>query len=318
MDPTINNPIEAASAVIEGYDRIKNIFADFRPETRSMTINFTRRTSEMSFKVTVPDGWRKRHRKIVLPAYAGSGIVKMMDESFNEHKYLWKRIGDKFVLDANKLPSANTYLVTMEGRVDESALSQFVYIKPAANRTRDETSDKYWLESGLRNLRVLESIYDDLEVDDVNFNVSVSIDKMFGLTIPQEIKELGRATKRLRHAALHTDRQEWYHAMRDYKAQHKAQHQALPDYNPESFTRLIDTLTSRETIAEYISVDRPYGLGEIRPPERYHGIVPQSVTISAITSLTLRDPAAVGYLSFNKKSYTEKLRSAFTRPTGKI
>lgn len=313
MDPLISNPVDAASAVIEWYDKIKKVFEDFRPETRSMTINFTRRTSEMSFKVTVPDGWRKRHRKIVLPAYPGFGIVRMMDESFNERKHLWKRIGDEFVLDANKLPSANTYLVTMEGRVGESALSQFVYIKPAANRTRDETSDKYWLESGLRNLRVLESMYDDLEVDDVNFNVSVSIDKMFGLTIPPEIKELARATRRLRHAALHTDRQEWFHAMQRYKAQH----QTLPDYNPESFTRLIDTLTSKDTIAEYISVDRPYGLGEIRPPESYHGIVPQSVTISAITSLTLRNPTAVGYLSFNKKSYTEKLRSEFTQPTSK-
>ena len=157
MDPTVSSPIDAASAVIEWYDRIKKIFEDFRPETRSMAINHTRRTSEMSFKVTVPDGWRKRHRKIVLPAYAGFSIVRMMDESFNEHKHLWKHIGDEFVLDANKLPSANAYLVTMEGRVNESALGQFVYIKPAANRTMDETSDKYWLESGLRNLRVLKA-----------------------------------------------------------------------------------------------------------------------------------------------------------------
>lgn len=310
MEPAINSGVAAASAVIDLYDKMKKHFADFKQETRSVTINFTQHTSEMSFKVTVPDGWRKRHRKIVLPAYDGFSVVKMMDDSFNEYKHLWRRTGDEFVLDANKLPSAETYLVTMAGRVSKSALEQFVYIKPAANRTMDEASDKYWLESGLRNLRSLESIYDDLEVDDVNFNVSVSIDKMFGLTIPIEIREQAAAIEDLRRAALHTDRQAWFRAMQAYKARSRI----LPDHDPSSFARLIGALTSKETIEEYVTIDRPYGLGEIRSPEKYHGIVPQSVTISAVTSLTLRNPAATGYLSFNKKSYIEKLRSEFARP----
>jgi len=312
LNPDTSGGIAAASAVIDWYDRIKKHFEDFRPETRSMTINFTRCTSEMSFKVTVPEGWRKRHNKIVLPAYGGSGVVGMMDDSFNDHKHLWRRVGSEFVLDADNLPSAETYLVTMEGSVSRSALDRFVYIKPAANRTTDDTSEKYWLESGLRNLRTLESVYDDLKVDDINFNVSVSIDKMFGLTIPPDIQEQAKAVDGLRRAALHTDRQAWFHAMRSYKAQSRI----LPGYDPRTFRRLVDALTSREIIAKYVTVDRPYGLGEIRPPEKYHGIVPQSVTVSAVTSLTLRDPAATGYLSFNKKSYIEKLRSEFAMPGG--
>lgn len=272
-----------------------------------MNINYNRRTSEMSFKVSVPEGWRKRHRKIILPAYHGFGVSKMMDDSFTEHKHLWVRIGDKFVLDADKLPSAETYLVTMVGSVSKPALDHFVYIKPAANRTIDETSEKYWLESGLRNLYTLEKIYDDLEIDDVNFNVSVNIDKIFRLAIPPEIKDYAESVRKLEGAALHTDRQAWFNAMRRYKTQRRM----LPHYDPSSFKRLIGALTSKETISEYITVDRPYGLGEIHPPEKYHGVVPQSVTIGAVTSLTLRDPTAAGYLSFHKKSYIEKLQSVF-------
>ena len=146
----------------------------------------------MSFKVTVPEGWRKRHNRTVLPAYGGSSVVGMMDDSLNDHKRLWRRVGGEFVLDADDLPSAETYLVTMEGLVSKSALDRFVYIKPAANRTTDDTGEKYWLESGLRNPRTLESVYDDLEVDDINLNASVSIDKMFGLAIPQDIQERAR------------------------------------------------------------------------------------------------------------------------------
>ena len=104
--------------VIDWHDRIKKHFEDFRPETRSVTIDLARCTSGMSFKVAVPGGWRKRHNKIALPAYGGSGVVGMMDDSFNDHKRLWRRVGSEFVLDADDLPSAETYLVTMEGRVD--------------------------------------------------------------------------------------------------------------------------------------------------------------------------------------------------------
>ena len=117
----------------------------------------------------------------------------------------------------------------------------------------------------------------------------------------------------LRRAALRTGRQAWFHAMRSYKALSRI----LPGYDPRAFRRLVDALTSSETIAEYVTVDRPYGLGEMRPPEKYHGIVPRSVTVGAVTSLTLRDHAATGYLSSNQKPCIEKLRSEFAMPGGK-
>ncbi len=205
------------------------------------------------------------------------------------------------------MPFSETYLVTMEGKVSKGALDQLVYIKPAANPVRNEDVENYWLESGLRNLKMLESIYTDLEIDEVNFGVDVSIDKIFGLTIPPEIKAQAESIGKIIRAASHMDRQEWFRSMRDYRAQSRI----LPNYDANAFIRLVNWLTSKEVIERYVTVDRPYGLGTVQPPERYHGVVPQSIEINAVTELTLRSPTSKGYLKFNKKDYIKKLRSEF-------
>ena len=64
----------AAAAIIGWYDRIKELFTDFKPETRSMTVNFSRGVSQIGFQVTVPEGWRKNKRKVKIPAIRGYRI----------------------------------------------------------------------------------------------------------------------------------------------------------------------------------------------------------------------------------------------------
>lgn len=163
----------AANALIDVCAHLKKFLTDFRPETQSVAINYARRTCEISFKVDIPDGWRKRQRKIVVPALGDFAITKMFDSAFNQYRHEWRRAGTDYILDANKLPSPATYLVTMEGRIGKDALDQLVYIKPSANPIADENVDSYWLESGIRGQGTLESIYTDLDIDDVGFGVDV-------------------------------------------------------------------------------------------------------------------------------------------------
>ena len=307
LAPTISDGIGAANALIDVCVRLKEHFSDFRPETQSVAINFADRTCEISFRVSIPGGWRKRQRKIAVPAHEGFAITKMFDTAFNQHRHEWRRAGTEYVLDANKLPSSETYLVTMEGQVDRDALKQLVYIKPAANRVTGENVDRYWLESSIRNLRMLESIYTDLEIDDVNFGVDVIIGKVFIPAAPLEISAQAKTVGSAFRAASDMDEQEWINSMQSYGAQSRTH----PDYDEVPFARLVSRLTAREVVEEYVTVDRPYRLGTVRTPEHRHGAVPQCITINAATKLTLRSPAAKGYLRFNKKEYVERLRSEF-------
>ena len=297
----------AASALVDICAHLKKFFTDFRPETQSVTINFAMRTCEISFKVDIPDGWRKRQRKMVVPAHEGFSITKMFDSAFNQYRHEWRRAGTDYILDANKLPSPATYLVTMEGRISKDALDQLVYIKPSANPIADENVDSYWLESGLRGQGTLEAVYTDLDIDDVGFGVDVCIGRVLGLAIPPEIRAHAMSTGKAVRAALRRGGRGQLDSMRDYRTQSHA----LPDYDAESFAGLVNRLTSREVIERYVTVDRPYRLGAMQLADHYHGVVPQSITVGAATDLTLRSPAAKGLLRFRRQDYVERLRTEF-------
>ena len=234
----------------------------------------------------------------------------MMDDGFREQKQLWKMSGGYFVLDANKLPASERYLIDMEGAVEDGILKRLVYIKPATNRDNDEKNDRYWLESSIRQPNALEKIYDDLEIDDVNFGVVVNIDKMFGLTIPEEVKEKAAAmTKLLNVSSSNFDRNSLLRAAVAYRRQEKAS----PSLDPGNFFKIIRRVTAKDLIMQHIHIDRPYDIGSIDQPEKYVNLVPQSINVHAVTKLTLKTPIANGYLVFNREKYMEKLRAEFKK-----
>lgn len=310
MEPTVSAAAAATSAFVGWYDKVKELFTDFRPETRTMSINFSRRTSQIGFQITVPEGWRKHSRKIKIPALSGYNILRMTDEGFNEQKHLWGLIDENYVLNANQLPASEKYLVVMEGAVDENALKNIIFIKPAANRDNDDKNDKYWLESSIKQPGILERIYQDLEIEEVNFGVHIDIDKMFGLTIPREVQEKTDAIKKLlKTSSSQFDRNQLIKAALEYKRQERI----APSFDPGNFFRIIQRVTAKDMIRKYVEIDRPYDVGNIDQPEKYVGIIPQSISVQAITRLTLRSPIATGHLIFKRETYMDKLRSEFEK-----
>jgi len=312
LDPSSSNPLSPSiglspEAFVGWYDRIKKNFEPFRPETRSMMINFSRKSSTIGLQIKVPDGFRKNHSKIKIPAYAGFTILKMVDEVFHEHKYLWQLIDGFYELDAKNLPSSERYLIELEGGIDESALKKLVHIKPAANRDNDEEHDKYWLESSIRQPDVLDKLWDDLEIDEVDIGVYVDIDKMFGLTIPQEMKDKAESIRDLLTFARHLDRNALIRGAIDYKRQEER----LPSFNPNDFYSIVNKLTARNFILQHLEVDRPYNIGTIDQPDKFVGLVPQNIKVQTLTTLTLREPTALGYLKFKRKLYMDKLKNEF-------
>ena len=311
MEPTTSIPVaNVAAAVIGWYDKIKEVFTDFKPETRTMSINFSRGVSQVGFQVTVPDGLRKNKRKIKIPAIEGYQILRMVDEGFREQKQLWKVSDGYFVLDAKALPASERYLVEMEGTVDKRILKDFVYIKPAANRDNDDKNDKYWLEASIKKPSTLEKIYTDLEIDDINVGVVINIDKMFGLTVPKEIQEKAVAVNNLlKTSASRFDRNLLLRAAVEYRRQETVS----PSFDPQNFFRVIQKVTAQDLIRQHVNVDRPYDIGNIERPEKYVNIVPQSINVQAVTRLTLQTPIANGYLVFMREKYMEKLRAEFKK-----
>jgi len=306
LDPSLSI---SPAAFVGWFDKIKEQFSDFKPETRTMMINFTRKTSTIGFQVSVPDGWRKNTNKVKIPTYPGFNIIRMMDESFHEQKNLWRHQDGFHVLDAKDLPTSEKYLIEMEGSIDENALKNLVHIKPAANRDNDDEDDKYWLDSSIKTPKALEKIYDDLEIEEVNVGVYVDIDKMFGLTLPKEIRTKAESLHRLLDESKKFNRNEILRSAAEYKRQERLH----PSYNPGDFIKIIQRLTARDIVGQHIEIDKPYNVGNIDQPEKFVGIVPQNIKVQALTTLTLRNPAALGYLKFKRKMYMDKLKSEFDK-----
>lgn len=306
MDASVSLSPEA---FIGWFEKIKENFTDFRPETRNMIINFSKRTSTIGFQITVPDGFRKNHNKLKVPNYPGFNLVRMTDEVFHEQKHLWKHVDDYHVLDAKDLPSSERYLIELEGAIDEQALKKLVHIKPAANRDNDDEHDKYWLDSSIKQPDVLDKIWDDLEIEEVNVGVYVDIDKMFGLTIPKEIRDKADAISDLLTTAKNFDRNALLRSAVEYKKQVRIS----PAFNPGHFYQLINKLTARDILLQHLEIDKPYDIGNVGSPEKFVGLVPQNIKVQALTTLTLRKPTALGYLKFKRKVYMEKLRDEFKK-----
>ncbi len=121
-------------SVLLWFDKIKEYFKDFKPEARTMTINYSRKTSVIGLAVKIDEGFRKNHRKIKIPAYNGFQITRMQDDTFHELKSFWTKNNNEWILDTKNLPPSDWYFIEMEGGIDDNGLKDLVHIKPAMNR----------------------------------------------------------------------------------------------------------------------------------------------------------------------------------------
>ena len=290
------------------FEKIKEYFKDFRPEARSMTINFFRQTSTIGLAITVEEGFRKNHNKIKIPAYQGFKITNMQSASFHKIQSLWKCVEGEWILNAKNLPPSNGYFIELEGAIEAKNLKDLVHIKPSINRDSNDEVDKYWLDASLKNPKLLEQVWDELQVDEVNVGVKIDVNKLFGLRLPQEIKDKADSIQKYLHAGTLGDRGLQFRAMLDYKRQERK-----TPFHPNDFLRVIQSLTARNTLLNYVSIDDRYDIGEIDHPTTYGGIIPQDVKVQTLTKLTLHDPQALGYLTLQRKLYLEKFKKNLIR-----
>lgn len=293
---------------IERLNKALDCFRDFKPETRTMTIDFTHGTSSVGFMIKVDEGFRKRRRKITIPAHHGFSISNMMDATFNQLVHKWEQVDGHWVLEAKELPPSNGYFLILNGRVERKTLDGLVHIKPSINRDSDGEVDRYWLDASLKNTKMLESAWEELSISEVGVGIKIDINKLFGLMVPQSVKDKAVSTAKFLQAANSNDRNRLFNAWRAYKTHEKA-----TPFKTNDFLEVIKKLTARNTLLDYMSVDKNYGIGEITHPTKYEGIIPQDVKVQALTTLTLKNPQSMGYLILKRQSYIEKIREEFNK-----
>lgn len=296
------------SEALEWVNKVVDYFSPYKPETKSMTINYRNLNAEIELLLFIPDNMKRKLRMVEIPAYQNFIVSEMRDESFNRIGEMWSSEDGKWKLNASNLPPSEKYLLTLRGTIPKEALSKVVFVQPSANRDQTEDMDRYWLSSMIRNVDALQKLWDALEVDDVTAKVNVGIERCFSTTLPKELKEQINANRRWTKAGYRKDREEVNRAWSDLRRSKEKFKCSIGD-----LVNMIQRLTADNTFSKFLHLDEPYSIGEIRREEGFKGTFPDRMYTEAVTSLSLKQPTAKGYLSFKKKDYTEAIRSEFEK-----
>jgi hypothetical protein len=299
---------ETANVILGWLDKASEYFKPFRPEIKSMVVNYRNRQSEINLLLHISDGMRRKFHFVEIPAYQNFTIQDMLDESFTRVGSLWWYEDGKWKLDPSKLPKSETYLLMLRGNIPADTLNQLVRIQPAVNRDQTDEIDRFWLDCMLRNVALLEKIWQELSIDEVDVGIKVGIERCFSTTIPREFKERLEATRRWVAAGRGKDRQEVVLAWRRMREVARTSKVSVED-----IVQTIYRLTTGEAFGTFLTVDNPYKVGTIRREERFAGPFPARMAVEATTELGLKRPTATGYLTFKKKDYTDEIKASLEK-----
>jgi hypothetical protein len=248
----------------------------------------------------IPSGLkRKTHRKIELPATTGFKIDEVLDLDTTDILNVDYDVeNQKWVFNANDFPNSNRFMVTTKGLVSQEFLNRLVGVNCASNPTQKGDCDCYWVHSALKDVSILEKIWDELDIDRVNINVRIGVERFFNSAIPEVVKERLK-TQSLLLSAISSGQRNIEGLKSKYRySVRKAR------ISPSDLVELLMRLVSGDFFSSFVSVDEPFVVGFIEPHRELTSVVPERVKVNVQSDLNLKLPAAKGELTFERKLFT--------------
>ena len=296
--------IKDALSALEWVNKVLEVLKPYKPIKKRMKINQMDKTSEIALVLNMPSRLKLNLTTTKIP-YPNFFVNEMLTEDFsplNVSDY-WRRDHDgSWILNPKNLPNCDRFFVRLKGTMPQEVISKLVFIGEAANRDQTEESDKYWLECMIKDVELVETMWEMLEIEDVNVGINVGINRCFSAAIPSGFTRKLRATQRYIEAGHTRDRQKVYNAWAELRRSHHTK-----SCSPEEFMELISRLTSGTIFGNYVHVEEPYNLGLIDRGSDT-GVMPNFMRVQALTNLDLKKYAAGGYLVFEKKKYIEEIK----------
>lgn len=297
--------------MIEWAKGILHYFTPYKPEVRSITVNHRDQKSTIEIVLKIKNDIKRQYRSVEVP-YGEYRITSMMDENFRKVKDCWKSDGVKWKLDPLKLPEGESYLVTLQGKVAKDVLDKFIYIQPAINRDRTGTCDRYWLSALIKNLEVLEKLWDAFNVDDVNSGVNIEIINSLTASLPKDLIKQHSLLQKWIDVGRGRDREKLGKVWREIKTYNWDSTVSL-----EYIIKVFSEATDPNFISNFLKLDKPFQLGDIMKevslkkdfPEII--LLPSQVLVNTNTNLTLRQPTAEGFLTFERTRYENEVKKRF-------
>jgi len=294
---------ETSAGLVKQIDDVLDVFRPYKPEIRKFRINYADKDSEIKYYIQMPSGIRRKtHRRVELPATTGFRIDEVLDLDTTEMLEIqFDNEGNKWIVNTNAFPESERFLVTLKGYVSDQLLNRLVSVDCAANPTCREEDDFYWIHTALKDVSILEKLWHELDIDKVNVDVRIGVERFFSSAIPKEVTERFQAQSRLLNAIASRQRN-IEHLKYDFRRRREKTRISASEL-VDLFTKLV----SGEFFQQYIKIDNPFNVGNIEPYRHFTSMIPERVKIEVMTDLDFKMPAAKGNLTFERRKYEESV-----------
>ncbi len=298
--------VRNAGEVLDFVDKISKFLekmSNYKPEVKSLRINYLTKTTELKLLISVPRGMKRRFRDIEIPMYENYQIKEVFDGStLNRLDIAWKQKNNNWLIDADLLKASDKYFVILEGGITDASLEHLVKLYCPGDPKRTSEADLYWIDSAIKDMSILEKIYDELTIDKVTTNVNVGVERQFSSSMPREVKEWLAARAKADVYLGSSDRQNVFKSMYRLRvAQRK-----MGKLSPSAIHDLAEQVLSPQEFMLYVSVDKPFNITQINPVDDAHWF-PEKVGVTVQTDLNYKNPVAQGDLTFKKIDFASKL-----------
>jgi len=309
------NSIKNAKASLEFIEKISKFLEklkNYKPDMKSLRVNYLDKTTEMKLLLNIPQGIRRKIRHLEIPAYSGYTIREIFaGNTLNRIELNWKKKGNNWVADASKLTASDTYFVIMGGSISTESLEELVKLYCPEDPKRTPELDLYWIDSAIKDMAILEKIYEELTVDKVATCVKVGLERQFSSSFPREIKDWLRAKTEADMYLASKDRQKAFKSFYKLRLARKR----LGKLSASDVHRIGSEVLSPDIFTYFISVDKPFRISGIVPLDT-ESLYPEKVGVTVQTDLDYRRPVAQGDLTFKKLAFATKLKEEISSLPG--
>ena len=281
---------------------LKDYFSGYKPDMKKMVYNYGDRSGTMKFKITVPNNRSRLTGNVEIPLREGYRVQEVLAGGFDPIKIPMEIKNDIIIIDPSSLPSEEEYLITVQkDSISDEKLQNVVGIEPSTEPKAKDGVDEYWIESFIKNPALVTDIYDVFEVENIDFNIQVGVQRCFSQSIPRDLIKVFERTRDLVQASNEDD-------VHEVKKIHKLRKgsQDYSEINEQDLAQFIESLASAESLNDFVSVEDPYNRREITT-ESYDLVFPERVQVGVATRLNLDRQAADGTLRFHRNDYTEHI-----------
>lgn len=287
--------------IIESYNNILKNISSFNPDVKKLQFDYMHKTSELKIKLRIPDS---RNKDLELPEAGMFKITEAYDGEFDAINLHPELKDGKWVISHRNLPKSENMFLFLSSEVSNDDIKDLVRIDVPEDPVKNDETDEYWVHSAIRNMKLFENIYQDLNIDNVLTSVKVGVSRTFTSSAPKEVLDYLQSRAEMESAMNEKDRGMLFKKWTAFRSSRRN----IGNLQTYQIFQLIQGLLAPTQFQVFIVINQPF---------RVHSVsstgtgIPHYVNVNVLTELTKKLPAVNGNLIFKKKDFSNDVQAKF-------